>query len=80
MIDSKMTQLVQAYREAQVYMLTQRDTLRQERFEGREEGREQEKIEIAKNMLLDNEPIEKIVKYTNLSKNDIENLNTRQKN
>ena len=37
-------------------------------------GKRQEKIEIAKNMLLDNEPTDKIMKYTNLSITDIEKI------
>ena len=42
--------------------------------EGREEGREEGKLEIAKNMLKDNLPLEVIVKYTGLSKEEIEKL------
>jgi len=34
----------------------------------------QEKIEIAKNMLKDGEPVDKIIKYTGLSVNEIEEL------
>jgi len=41
------------------------------REEGREEGVEKRNIELAKEMLLDNEPIEKIAKYTKLSKEEI---------
>ena len=44
------------------------------REEGREEGIEQEKMQVAKEMLKDNEPIEKIMKYTKLSKVQILNL------
>ena len=36
--------------------------------------RQEEKIEIAKNMLKDNLPVETIVKYTGLSKEEIEKL------
>jgi len=32
------------------------------------------KIEIAKKMLLDNEPLEKIIKYTELTEKDIEDI------
>jgi predicted transposase YdaD len=39
--------------------------------EGREEGREEGKIEMAIEMLKDGEPIEKIVKYSKLSENEI---------
>lgn len=42
--------------------------------EGIKEGREEEKIEIAKNMLKDKEPIEKIMRYTGLSTEEIEKL------
>jgi len=38
---------------------------------GREEGREEGKIEIAKTMLLDGESIEKIIKFTKLTKEEI---------
>ncbi len=37
----------------------------------KEEGRIEEKKEIAKRMLLDNEPIEKIKKYTGLTADEI---------
>ncbi|ABV79687.1 hypothetical protein [Rickettsia bellii] len=39
-----------------------------------ERGEEKRNIEIAKEMLIDNEPIEKIVKYTKLKKEEIEKL------
>ena len=41
------------------------------REEGREEGKKEEKINLAKEMLKDNESIEKIMKYTKLSKEEI---------
>ena len=41
---------------------------------GREEGEKNKSIEMAKEMLLDNEPIEKIKKYTKLSEDEIEKL------
>lgn len=44
------------------------------RKEGKEEGREEEKIKIAKEMLEDNIGIEKIMKYTGLSRKIIEDL------
>jgi len=40
----------------------------------KEEGKIEEKKEIAKNMLLDNEPIEKIIKYTGLAPEEINML------
>ena len=41
------------------------------RAEGREEGKKEERINLAKEMLKDKEPIEKIMKYTKLSKEEI---------
>lgn len=40
----------------------------------RQEGRQEEKIEIARNMLKDNLPISTIIKYTGLSKEEVEKL------
>ncbi len=48
--------------------------LKEGRKEGKQEGREEEKIKIAKEMLEDNISIEKIMKYTGLSKEAIEDL------
>ncbi len=42
--------------------------------EGRIEGEKNKQIEIAKNMLLDNEPIKKIIKYTGLTTEEINEL------
>jgi predicted transposase/invertase (TIGR01784 family) len=42
--------------------------------EGKAEGEAKRSIEMAKEMLADNEPIEKIIKYTKLSKEEIEQL------
>ncbi len=42
--------------------------------EGREEGKRQKQIEIAKKMKLKDKPIEEIIDFTGLSKEDIENL------
>jgi hypothetical protein len=39
-----------------------------------DEGKIEGKIEMARIMKLDNEPIEKIVKYTGLTREDIEDL------
>jgi predicted transposase/invertase (TIGR01784 family) len=44
------------------------------RKEGREEGEHKKAIEMAKLMLADKEPIEKIIRYTNLSRSEVENL------
>lgn len=43
--------------------------------EGREEGIAQRNTEMARMMLANNEPIEKIMRYTGLSQSEIENLN-----
>jgi len=55
------------------------DTAREEglmegREAGREEGREQRAIEIAKEMILAGEPIEKIIRFTGLTLEQIEKL------
>ena len=44
------------------------------REEGRLEGKTEEKLSFAKQMLLNNESLDKIVKYTGLSKKEIINL------
>jgi predicted transposase/invertase (TIGR01784 family) len=44
------------------------------RNEGKHEGRQEERIEIAREMKNGNEPIEKIIKYTGLTKEEIEKL------
>ena len=42
--------------------------------EGRTEGRDERNLEIARNMKADGEPMEKIMRYTGLTKEEIENL------
>ena len=42
--------------------------------EGKLEGEHQRSIEIAKNMLAANEPLEKIITYTGLSEEEVSNL------
>jgi predicted transposase/invertase (TIGR01784 family) len=44
--------------------------------EGIEKGMEKGKAEIARSMIADGEPIEKIVRYTNLTRAEVENLRT----
>ena len=51
-----------------------RDGLSQGKAEGKIEGFSQGKVEIAKNMLKDNIPVESISKYTSLSIDEIKNL------
>ena len=53
---------------------TDRDNLQAAEARGEERGEARRNIELAKEMLLDNEPIEKIVKYTKLSKQKIIDL------
>lgn len=48
-----------------------REKLEEGRAEGREEGKKEKRINLAKEMLKDKEPIEKIMKYTKLSKEEI---------
>ena len=52
--------------EVEFMTLLERD--REKLEEGREEGKKEERINLAKEMLKDKEPIEKIMKYTKLSK------------
>jgi hypothetical protein len=41
------------------------------------EGKMEGKMELARNMLADREPLEKIIKYTGLSQDQIESLQTK---
>ena len=45
------------------------------KIEGKKEGKKESKIEMAKIMLMENEPIDKIARYTRLAKEDILKLN-----
>ena len=40
-------------------------------IEGRIEGKKEAKIEVAKNMLMENEPVDKIARYTGLSEDEL---------
>ena len=55
--------------EVEFMTLLERD--REKKEEGRAEGKKEERINLAKEMLKDKEPIEKIMKYTKLSKEEI---------
>jgi predicted transposase/invertase (TIGR01784 family) len=44
------------------------------RQEGKQEGIQEEKLQVAKSMLQDKEPIDKIAKWTGLSKGEVEKL------
>ena len=48
--------------------------MKNERAEGRAEGSEEKAIEMARTMLQDGESVERIMRYTKLSKEQIENL------
>ena len=63
-----------AYEESLKYYRDIKNVVDTSREEGREEGKEKERNEIAKEMKNNGESIEKIMKYTNLTKKEIENL------
>ena len=48
--------------------------MKKARDEGRTEGRDERNLEIARNMKADGEPMEKIMRYTGLTKEEIEKL------
>lgn len=48
--------------------------MKRERFEAKLEGKVEEQIKIAKEMIIDNEPIEKILKYTKIPLAEIQKL------
>ncbi|MCQ2288524.1 MAG: hypothetical protein MJZ74_05445 [Muribaculaceae bacterium] len=53
---------------------TNLSVMKNERAEGREEGREEKAVEMARVMLQDGESIDKIIRYTKLSREQIENI------
>lgn len=57
------------------YNATMKGAIIQGKAEGRAEGRAEVNMHTAKLMLNDGEPIEKIMRYTGLSEDDIKNLN-----
>jgi predicted transposase/invertase (TIGR01784 family) len=63
------------YRASRNETLKERDYIVSAEEKGLAEGEEKKAIEIAKEMLADNEPIAKIVKYTGLSIAQIDALN-----
>ncbi|MCH8515459.1 MAG: Rpn family recombination-promoting nuclease/putative transposase [Cyclobacteriaceae bacterium] len=65
---------IQSYEDSLKYYRDLKNSLDTAKEEGREEGREERAFEIAKEMLKDNESLEKIVKYTGLTKDQIEHL------
>jgi len=64
----------EAYEESLKYYRDIKNVVDTSREEGKEEGKEEERNEIAREMKNNGEPIEKIMKYTNLTKKEIENL------
>ncbi len=68
----------EAYEDHLKWLMTEAETLKKAeakaREEGRAEGEENKAIEMAKEMLQDGESIEKVIKYTKLSKEQIEKL------
>lgn len=71
-----------AYTDADMYVyedyllevMTQRNSMKNERAEGREEGAQSEKLSTAKRMKSDGLPLDVIAKYTQLSTVEIEKL------
>lgn len=63
-----------AYEESLKDMRDYSNTLASAEKKGREEGREEEKIRMAREMKADGEPVEKIVRYTGLTTEEIEKL------
>jgi len=64
----------EAYEESLKYYRDIKNVVDTSREEGLKEGFEKRNFEIAKEMKNDGEPIEKIIKYTNLTKKEIESL------
>ena len=62
------------FRSRRMFRMDMEHSMIVSRDEGREEGEIRKAIAIAKIMLDDEEPIEKIVKYTNLPREEIEGL------
>ncbi|MFP3018172.1 MAG: Rpn family recombination-promoting nuclease/putative transposase [Candidatus Tisiphia sp.] len=64
----------EAYEDHLKWLRIEANTLKKQLEKGIAKGRYEERISMAKEMLLNNEPMEKIIKYTKLSKSQIENL------
>ncbi len=65
---------MRSYEDSLKYYRDLKNSLDTAKEEGREQGREQRGIEIAKAMILAGEPMEKIVSYTGLTRKQIEKL------
>ncbi len=76
---AKFNQLeAQLYEDSLKYYRDLKNSLDTAKEQGVEQGRYQRDIEIAKEMLLDNEPVEKIVKYTRLTKEQVEKIKNNE--
>ena len=64
----------EAYEDHLKWLRIEANTLKKQLEKGIAKGRYEERISMAKEMLLNNEPMQKIIKYTKLSKSQIENL------
>ena len=63
-----------AYEDYLLEVMTQRNSMKSERAEGRAEGAQSEKLETAKRMKADGLPLDVIAKYTQLPLDEIERL------
>ncbi|GAB4162987.1 MAG: hypothetical protein Tsb006_1600 [Rickettsiaceae bacterium] len=63
-----------AYDDHLKWLSIEANSLKKAEARGREEGREEEKIAMAKEMLADGEPIEKVMKYTKLTRKQVEKI------
>lgn len=63
-----------AYDEHLNAIMIQNDVLSTAKFEGREEGRVEERLETARRMRSDGLSMEMVVRYTGLSEEEINNL------
>ena len=72
-IEKRSRELAEHTRASELYYARE-EGLEQGRFEGEASGRAEREIEMAKAMKADNEPVDKIARYTGLSKEKIEKL------
>jgi predicted transposase/invertase (TIGR01784 family) len=64
----------EAYEDHLKWLMIEANTLKKAEEKGREEGRKEEKFALAKKMLDEGESTDKIIKYTGLSKEEIESI------
>lgn len=70
---------IQSYEDSLKYYRDLKNSLDTAKDEGREEGREKRSIEVAIKMLKDEEPLEKIIRYTELSLEQIEKIKNERR-